>query len=51
MVSEHDLGSASEDIASRLSKEEEASHRKNKAHRRDKGKSPLFGEMEGKIFS
>jgi len=34
-----------------LSEEEEASHRKEKDHRRDKGKSPLFGEMEGKKFS
>ena len=49
MVSEHNLGSTCEDIASMLS-EEEASHRKEKTHRRDKGNSPLFGEMEGKRF-
>ena len=51
MVSEHNLGSAYEDIASMLSEEEEASHRKEKTYRREKGKSPLFGEMEGKNFS
>ena len=50
MVSEHNLGSTCEDITSMLSEEEEASHRKEKAHRRDKGKSPLFGEMEGMKF-
>ena len=51
MVLEHNLGSACEDIASMLSEEEEASHRKEKYYRRDKGKSPFFGEMEGKKFS
>ena len=50
MVSENNLGSACEDIASMLSKEEEYSHRKEKAYKRDKGKTPLFGEMEGKNF-
>ena len=51
VVSEHNLGSACEGIASMLSEEEENSHRKEKAYKRDKGKSPLFGEMEGKDFS
>ena len=44
------LGSACEDIASMLSEEEEGSHRKEKTHRKDKGKSPLFGELEGNKF-
>ena len=50
VISEHNLGSACEDSASMLS-EEEASPIKEKAYRRDKGKSPLFGEMEGKKLS